>query len=180
MKLKLNNTQKNCIIDTVKKSFMRVIKNYNEYAKVRNYITLFIEKSDKRYDDVNHLFVELYKIAEEELSENNHIRNIKYDLIVVYVNTLLRHLVETCDINKELIPKMGEEIFELSCSTLYSTQYHNDMREMGMDKNQHDDMEINSILQILNSGDTRNIHRLLEHIRRYNPELFARITNNIL
>ena len=124
--------EKYIIEETAIKSFLRVIKEHGYYFIFRNRVTnngilkMFVH-SQNHCENPFRSATNVKDLASSlnELSNNIgvHDRRNKYQYITMTVNHLLHFFVEPHGVKMDDLCLMGEEIFNLTCTTLYGDKF---------------------------------------------------------
>ena len=125
----------NLIEKTVIEYFIRMTKKHHLYYKFRESVngngvfdTLFVKK--KRTHDnplslsknIDELASALNKLT-ASMSRQMRKKDDKYEYITMNINHLLHFFIEPHGVRMETLCLLGEEIFNLTCSTLYGDEF---------------------------------------------------------
>lgn len=125
----------NVIEKTIIEYFIRVIKEHGYYIAFRSGVInsglmgIFIPNTNKRADNplaisrnINELAAALEKVNNEFKRHSQH-QGDKYENITMNINHLLHFFLESRGVKMEELCVIGEEIFNLTCSTLYGDDF---------------------------------------------------------
>ena len=128
----------NVIEKTIIEYFIRVIKEHGYYITFRSSVInsglmgIFIPNANKRADNplaisrnINELAVALEKVN-NEFKRHSQNQGGKYENITMNINHLLHFFLESKGVKMEELCVIGEEIFNLTCSTLYGDDFVKD------------------------------------------------------
>ncbi len=128
----------NVIEKTIIEYFIRVIKEHGYYIAFRSGVInsglmgIFIPNTNKRADNplaisrnINELAAALEKVS-NEFKRHSQNQGDKYENITMNINHLLHFFLESRGVKMEELCTIGEEIFNLTCSTLYGDDFVKD------------------------------------------------------
>lgn len=128
----------NVIEKTIIEYFIRVIKEHGYYIAFRSGVInsglmgIFIPNTNKRADNplaisrnINELAAALEKVN-NEFKRHSQNQGDKYENITMNINHLLHFFLESRGVKMEELCVIGEEIFNLTCSTLYGDDFVKD------------------------------------------------------
>lgn len=128
----------NVIEKTIIEYFIRVIKEHGYYIAFRSGVInsglmgIFIPNTNKRADNplaisrnINELAAALEKVN-NEFKRHSQNQGGKYENITMNINHLLHFFLESRGVKMEELCVIGEEIFNLTCSTLYGDDFVKD------------------------------------------------------
>ena len=145
----------NVIEKTIIEYFIRVIKEHGYYIAFRSSVInsglmgIFIPNANKRADNplaisrnINELAVALEKVN-NEFKRHSQNQGGKYENITMNINHLLHFFLEPKGVKMEELCTIGEEIFNLTCSTLYGDDFVKDQPKDSIEQ-MNDPMQVKS------------------------------------
>lgn len=141
-------------------AFMRVIKERNMYEKFvktfknqLNKMGMLNNNREVSFDDVMRRVVSQAQKNVEEIKRrvNGDMmfmpteRKDAYDLSIAIINELIHMFLEPITKDKRLLGVYGQDMFDLTCSSLFGNEYSEDMTNMEKLKGKENDNEMQEI-----------------------------------
>lgn len=115
------------MIKIVGRIFIHELKNYTFYSQVRNEIMEIIKANN--FPSIDDFFKSCFLKSKSEYEQLQFKRIQEYDMIIAYVNVLIRTFLENKSyVKQDLLPKIGQVVFDTSCKKLYKDKFEKDMR----------------------------------------------------
>lgn len=113
--------------------FLRVLKDKGLYVKFKSFYSSQNNRKMRCIELKRHGYLamvdRLFNDAKHEFDEHGRSHD-DYELITFFINYLLRKFLESNGVDPRRLGMIGQEIFDLTCNSLYGDKYKSDMEEM--------------------------------------------------
>lgn len=183
---KIDNQQIRTIVG---KAFIRVMKNHNYYRLfIKSFNDLKNYVNDERnpfgrFNDFNSMMFNIENfVARHDMKNMNRTclvasREATYNKIIAMINHMLHYFLEQRGVDGRRMGMLGQEVFDLSCYTLFGDEYLSDMERLDNDipkpKNDMEAYILAEYMKYISNGEKISWEEFVSRFaKQIKPEMF--------